>query len=212
MQNNLLSRFETYLVEEGFKPGDKLPGELELAERFGVSRGTIREIIVHLTLQGVLQRRSKAGTVLAAPKAETIGRELALQLRFLGCGREELKAARLMIESAAVPEVIRCMTPTQADKLNALIDEMSAAENDPEQADRLDLAFHLALLKITGNRLLEVFAHVLSLLFAREHRTHFRSPEAIQRSVKYHRMMLEAIRGREKERLLELIEEHIRPL
>ena len=46
----LLEQFEAYLVEAGFRPGDRLPGELELAQRFGVSRGTIREIIVHLTL------------------------------------------------------------------------------------------------------------------------------------------------------------------
>ena len=42
----LLEQFEAYLVEAGFRPGDRLPGELELAQRFGVSRGTIREIIV----------------------------------------------------------------------------------------------------------------------------------------------------------------------
>lgn len=212
MQNDLLSRFEAYLVDHGFKAGDRLPGELELAEEFGVSRGTIREIIIHLTLQGVLQRRSKAGTVLTVPGVETIGRELALQLRFLGCGREELKSARLMIESAAIPVLIRCLTPAQADNLNRLIDEMSAAENDPEEADRLDLAFHLELLKITGNRLLEVFAHVLSLLFDRDYRAPFRSAEAIRRSVNSHRAMLDAIRAGDEKRLHTLIEEHIRPL
>ena len=90
----LLEQFEAYLVEAGFRPGDRLPGELELAQRFGVSRGTIREIIVHLTLQGVLARAPRRGTVLAEPEVGAVGRDLAFQLRWLGCGREELKAAR----------------------------------------------------------------------------------------------------------------------
>ena len=44
-----------------------------------------------------------------------------------------------MLETAMIPELIRCITPAQADRLSALIDEMAQTEGDPEQADRLDL-------------------------------------------------------------------------
>lgn len=208
----MLERFEHYLVEEDYRPGDRLPGELELAERFGVSRGTIREIIIHLTLLGVLERAPRRGTVVAVPPAEAIGRTLAFQLRWLGCGREELKAARLMIETAMIPELIRCITPAQADRIGALIDEMEGSAADPENADRLDLAFHLALFEITGSRILQVFAQVLTLLFDREHRKPYLVPAAVQRSVDSHREMLRAVLGHDEVRMRALIEEHIRPL
>ena len=208
----LLEQFEAYLVVAGFRPGDRLPGELELAQRFGVSRGTIREIIVHLTLQGVLARAPRRGTVLAEPEVGAVGRDLAFQLRWLGCGREELKAARLMLETAMIPELIRCITPAQADRLSALIDEMAQTEGDPEQADRLDLAFHLALLEVTGSRILQVFSQVLTLLFDREHRRPYFSAEAVRKSVDSHRRMLRAVLERDESLLQKLIEEHIRPL
>ncbi len=208
----MLERFENYLVEEDFKPGDRLPGELELAKRFGVSRGTIREIIIHLTLLGVLERAPRRGTVVAIPPAGAIGRTLAFQLRWLGCGREELKAARLMIETAMIPELIRCITPAQADRIGALIDEMEGSAGDPEKADRLDLGFHLALFEITGSRILQVFAQVLTLLFDSEHRKPFRVPAAVQRSVDSHREMLRAVLNRDAARMRQLLEDHIRPL
>jgi GntR family galactonate operon transcriptional repressor len=208
----MLERFENYLVEEGFAPGDRLPGELELAARFGVSRGSIREIIVHLALLGVLDRAPRRGTVIAVPPAEAIGRVLAFQLRWLGCGREELKSARQMLELAVIPELIRCIAPAQLDKLNDLTDRMSAAENDPEEADRLDLAFHLAMQESARNRLLEVFGHVLSLLFDRKYRMPFHSVEAIRRSVTVHRAMIAAIREKDEGRFAALIKEHIQPL
>ncbi len=208
----MLEQFETYLIESGFRPGDRLPGELELAVRFGVSRGTIREIIVHLTLLGVLERAPRRGTVVAVPTADAIGRSLAFQLRWLGCGREELKSARQMIETAMIPELIRCITPAQADRIGSLIDEMERAAEEPEKADRLDLAFHLALFEVTGSRILQVFAQVLTLLFDREYRKPYLTPEAVRHSVAFHRQMLHAVLKRDGERLQALIAEHIRPL
>jgi len=211
-QTNLLDRFETYLAENNFRAGDKLPSEMELAEYFQTSRGTIREIIIHLTLLGVLARQSKVGTVIAAPEAGTIGRSLAMQLRFLGSGREELKATRLLLESAAAPEIVRCMTPKVLDQLGRLLDEMAGCDGNPERADEIDLEFHLQLFEVTGNRLLQIFSQVLGLLFNPKYRTAFRTPEAIQKSVASHRAMLKAIAAREEETLRNLISEHIRPL
>ena len=41
----LLRRFENYLIRGKYRPGDRIPGEQELATHFGVSRGTMREAI-----------------------------------------------------------------------------------------------------------------------------------------------------------------------
>ncbi len=212
MQLDLLTRFQAYLTEGGFRPGDRLPGELELAERFGVSRGTIREVITHLSLQGVLERRPNRGTILVRPDAETIGRELAFQLRLLECGREELKAARRMLELALLPETVRCVTAARLDELRRLVDEMETLEGDPEAADRLDLAFHRLLLETPGNRLLSVFAEVIGLLFDREHRQKFQSRAAVQKSVADHRKMLAALVARDGETMAKLMNDHLEPL
>ena len=59
------------------------------------------------------------------------------------------------------------------DRLNSLIDQMEKSIDDPDRADSLDLEFHLTLIEITGNRVLKVFSHVITMMFDREHRRRF---------------------------------------
>lgn len=59
------------LIESGkFKPGDQFPRELELVERYGVARITVRRAISELVLEGRLIRRAGKGTFVAVPKIE----------------------------------------------------------------------------------------------------------------------------------------------
>lgn len=52
------------------KPGDYLPTERELQERFGVSRATIRRSISDLVYAGLLERRRSRGTIVSRTKVE----------------------------------------------------------------------------------------------------------------------------------------------
>jgi DNA-binding GntR family transcriptional regulator len=47
-----------------YAPGEQLPSEPELAEQFNVSRGTIRQVLGELAQEGVVSRRSGAGTIV----------------------------------------------------------------------------------------------------------------------------------------------------
>ena len=57
------------IADEGFGPGAKLPGERELAERFGVSRVTVREAEVALQAQGRLTIKTGSGVFVSAGPA-----------------------------------------------------------------------------------------------------------------------------------------------
>ena len=58
------------LVAGKLAPGDKLPNENEIAERFGVSRATVREAVLGLLEAGYLSRRHGSGTyVTKAPRS-----------------------------------------------------------------------------------------------------------------------------------------------
>lgn len=59
------------LIEEGeWKPGDKIPSENELCDKFEVSRMTIRQAINNLVEQGYLYRKRGIGTFVQLPKVE----------------------------------------------------------------------------------------------------------------------------------------------
>ena len=63
---NLLDQIESGKLS----PGDRLPPERELSEKFGVNRLTLRRALQKLELQGLLIRRQGAGTFVSEPKIE----------------------------------------------------------------------------------------------------------------------------------------------
>ena len=51
-----------YILQEPIKPGQKIPNEFELAEKFGVGRSTVREAVKGLVSRGILEVRRGSGT------------------------------------------------------------------------------------------------------------------------------------------------------
>jgi GntR family transcriptional regulator len=54
---------------DGYAPGDRLPSEIELSQRLGISRPTLREALHQLEAQGAIVRRHGVGTFVATPKS-----------------------------------------------------------------------------------------------------------------------------------------------
>lgn len=210
MRQELLHSFQQWMTAEGFQAGDCLPGEMELAERFHVSRSTIREIVIHLSFLGILERTTRRGTFVKQPDCLDIGETLAFQLQFAGYGFEELKQTRLLLETSQIPLLVRRITPKMLDQLNEIILRMEEAET--EEADRLDLRFHLKLMEATGNRIQKIFGQVLILMFDRKYRGKFLNPAAVRKSVRDHRAMLKALSEGDEAEMAELVRQHIQPL
>ncbi len=211
-QFDLLQKFRDYLVAEKFVPGDRLPGEMELAERFGVSRGTIREIVIHLSLLGVLERSTKRGTFLRKATCVDVGRTLNFQLKTIGCSFDELKAARLLLEAGQAAQLVRLVTPAGLERLRAINDRLSQCTGSPAEADALDLEFHLALQEVGRNRVIQVLGQVLVLMFDTKYRMKFRNAAAVRHSAGSHARILDALARRDAAELEERIRDHIRPL
>ncbi len=55
------------VVRQEWKAGHQLPSELELAERFGVAPGTVRQAITRLVDEGILERHQGRGTFVRRP-------------------------------------------------------------------------------------------------------------------------------------------------
>ncbi len=82
------------------QPGDRLPSDADLCERFGVSRGTARQAVNQLVTAGSVVRRRGQGTFVAAPR---IPRLLGSPLSFTESMRERgLEASSRVLESGAI--------------------------------------------------------------------------------------------------------------
>ena len=81
------------------RPGDKLPSERDLAERFRVSRPTVREAMRGLSVLGVIEIRHGGGAFVTALDAADLLKPLNFFLSLSDVSIERLYEARVLIES-----------------------------------------------------------------------------------------------------------------
>lgn len=92
------------LSEGRYAPGDKLPTEAALAERFGVNRHTVRHGISALTEEGLIRTRRGSGAFVAAtPTDYPIGQRVRFHENLIAAGRRPEKCVLQVEERAATP-------------------------------------------------------------------------------------------------------------
>jgi GntR family transcriptional regulator len=64
----LVNILKENIQSEVWKPGDQIPGEQDLCELYGVSRTVVRQALLELELEGLINRRKGKGTFISLPK------------------------------------------------------------------------------------------------------------------------------------------------
>ena len=127
-----------------FELGSRLPSERRLAERFEVSRPSLREALSALQFTGLVEARHGFGNVVVATEASVGG-----ATRGSSRSRVELLQARLILEPEAVRVAATDPDPDQLARARALLDGMWLAT---EVGAETDLNLHVAQVSICRNR------------------------------------------------------------
>ena len=144
------------LINDGaFPPGSRLPGERELAERFDVSRVTIREAEIALQALGYLQIKTGSGVyVLDVTEKQNGG--LPNITAF------ELTEARSLFESEAAALAARQINDDALQRLDDLIVRMSSKDPaDDEDSQLADREFHQLIAVSSGNAAVQYVVEML---------------------------------------------------
>ena len=124
--------------------GARLPAERELAVKYSVSRPTVREAIIALEVQGLVEVRVGSGAyVRRLPGGE--------DLPGFNISAFELTEARLLFEGEAAALAATQITDEELAEVSRLVDEIARENNDPRGTDKADRDFHLAIAKATRN-------------------------------------------------------------
>lgn len=154
-------RIRDLIEEKSFKPGEKLPAEMELCQQLGVGRGTVREAFRLLQAKGIVDIKPGRGAFVAEEPRSGVGaidwlveneRELrdSLEIRTA----LEPMAARRMAEHCS-QEDIRRLEEVHRSFLKAI------EEGDSVKIGRLDEQFHSTIVESCGNSLMiEINRHV----------------------------------------------------
>ncbi len=149
------------LIDSGeFPVGSRLPAERELAERFDVSRPTVREAVIALEAIGRISVKTGSGMYVTAQKESP---EL-----FSDISPFELVESRVMVEGEAAALAASLITPEQIEALEAAL-EIMAQENEIERLgpDCGDRKFHSVIAEATNNKLLQ---SIITLLWDTQER------------------------------------------
>ena len=126
--------------------GDRLPSERDLAERFGVSRPTIREAMIALELAGRVEIRSGSGVYVLDTKADRL-----TELPDDAPGPLELLEARYYFESDAAALAAERASEKDIKSIQKALQAMQAENRQYELHEEADEQFHLLIAKASGN-------------------------------------------------------------
>lgn len=193
----LVSNLVPFFKDRRYEPGDRVPSERELAERFNVSRNQIREALSYLEALRIVERRSKSGVFMAesGPSLEAMVLYAKLGLPVDEKAVRQAGEMRRCHEIGAVRLAAHNRTAEDLERLTQLLDAESALIASGENMAEADRAFHLAVIRATQNDVLFNLSQIFYAMSeklrhfyfcdgarqARSHRDHKRIFSAIKR-------------------------------
>ncbi|MBV1789837.1 FCD domain-containing protein [Marinobacterium sp. D7] len=217
--DQIVESVKRWVAVNNKQPGDRLPNERELMEQFDCSKGTVREALKSLEVQGLISIRTgpNGGAVLERVPYEKASELLRNFLHFEQPSGPEIYALRTLIE----PEIAALATPRlSAEDLDALEQLVSRCEAPPQTFDErmaqriAELEFHVLLAQRCDNAMLAFIGRFLNdmirdlVIFKKS-----ALPEQHEFScanLAYHQQLLQAFHAKDAERARQLMHEHMK--
>ncbi len=207
---HLEEQLRKYILESTNGPGSRVETEEQLAARFQVTRYQIRSVLNVLAQQGVITKTPRRGTFINDFDTDTISDAIKFNYQVSNFNLYETIEARIVIELASIPLVVKRITPSQIYELETIVEKMHNNSSLPQVADEADLEFHAAMLRSSGNQLLNSFSQIIAQLFHQvDYRRKYWNTETIIRLADEHRMILEAIQDGDVDLTVSRLKKHL---
>ncbi|SLN10655.1 Putative L-lactate dehydrogenase operon regulatory protein [Pseudooceanicola marinus] len=207
-----------YVVEEGLRMGDRLPGEAELIARFGMSKGTIREAMRILEAQGLVKTRTGPG---GGSFVHEVSRERAQALLgnyfyFRDLTLKDIYQMRRWLEPELAASLAGKLTDAQLSRLDAVVETYDHPSSDVEEEREQHIAslrFHQLLAEFARNELLGFvigfMAQILSDLTIYRRLYEPANPELWEKGRAYQLELLDALRRGDADRARLVMADHM---
>ncbi len=196
------------IADAGLKVGDRLPPERVLADTFQVSRGTVRRGIQSLAERGILSRRHGDGTyVSSVSEDEFVKESMAMALQVKTDLLAEVLEFRRILEPQTAWLAAGRIAKEDLDSLKVIVCNQQLQFGGKDGS--LDAAFHLALAKGSGNRVLFRVMALINDILAESRTGRYQSEKRHGISVSGHLKVIEALEKKSREGAFLAMKEHI---
>ena len=207
LYEQVLDRLRAYAADAGLRAGDRLPAERELAQRLGVSRASVKQAIVVLAVQGLVETRHGGGTYLVR---DTLDAEPVERLMERRSRLPDVLDAREALETKLAELAAMRRTDDDLAVLESALEFMAAEIADGAAGVEGDRRFHAAVTNAAHSALLAEFMGAIADQITESRTESLRQPGRPPRSLDQHIRIAEAIRDRNPRAAADAMREHLR--
>ncbi len=209
LSNGVASSIIRMIQENKYKPGSKLPNEMELSEMFNVSRTTIREAIKTLASNNIVEIVRGKGTFVTQKPGlinDPLGVSFIQDKNIILC----LFETRLLIEPKVASLAAQRATIEDINKLQKLLIEMKEVIDKKENHSDIDIEFHTAIARATQNPIIERIIPIIIESIIEGYFETINVPGSAKKALNYHTNIFEAIRNGNPENAEKEMQEHLK--
>ena len=206
----IIRQIKDLLITGQLKPGDKLPPERKLSEKFGVGRTHVRDAIKKLEFYGILKTRPQSGTFVAAIGISALESMIADVLKIDSYSFQSLVETRVMLEMSAIQ--LACERHTQDDlilleqSLNNYLEKALRGVKAVEE----DFMFHLSIAEAGKNKVLKSLLLIIVPDILSNYSVFKVCDTVTAKAVEEHRLMFQKIRERDVAGASAIMQEHLK--
>jgi DNA-binding GntR family transcriptional regulator len=194
-EDDVLRQIEQAVIDHRLPPGTKLK-EVQLAEVFGVKRGTIRKVLARLAYSRLVDQLPNRGASVAKPSAKE-GRDLF--------------ATRRTLEAAIIQILTPLIDQSGIQNLRQMLDQEQDAylQGDSKLALSLSVDFHRELAKMSGNSVLEAYLNDIIRRTPLVILTHLSADPQNRCRNQEHEAIVDAIEAGDASKAAEIMNQHL---
>ena len=209
LYQEIVDQIQQQILSGALKPGDQIPAERDLADRFGVSRTAVREAIKSLTEKGLIEVFVGRGTFVTSLSPDRVVESITLLLRNEPHNVASLQEARELLEVPTARLAAERRSEENVARLRAITAEM---EEEGAISPRLvdgDTEFHVEIARASGNPVLVLLSQTIVALLRTERLYRDDSEALLPGALDQHREILDAIADGDGERAASAMADHL---
>ena len=196
---------------QGLPPGATLPPESVMVERFDVGRGSLREALRILEVNGLVTMKTGpgGGPVVAESNPVSFGQMWTLHLQSIGATYRELLDARVEYESLLARRAAERVTPDMRATLRSALEEATGLLDDDQQYASAAGGFHTAVCLTGDNSVMALAANAIQSVWSQRVTSVLFAPADRPRILEQHLGITRAIERGQARQAEKLMREHM---
>jgi DNA-binding FadR family transcriptional regulator len=187
-----------------WKPDETLPTEPEIAHRFGAGRNAVREAVKILAAKGFVRTERRAGTIVRPEFCWNLLDPEVLSWMLSSAAKRDHLLDELSELRSIIAPTVAALAATHASAMETLricesYDQMEKLTDEMPGVIDADVTFHELLFEATHNRLLVALVPAFTHLLRTNFEISVRAGKQVNRNLKEHRQISEAISRRDPE-------------